>query len=430
VTLAFNIMTTLSARVLLIGAALVSSVLLARTLGPEGRGLFALVLLLPELGRTLALLGFDQSNAVYAGLEPRTRSVLAWQSATLALVVGAALAVIGGAYVALGAPGMPNLVQGPLWLYVLPLLALPAALVIEYWHAILRGMNRILMQNIVDVGTRVASLLLLVGLMLVGRLDVASAVVVNVSIALLATVLLAALLRSVGAMGRPELDGAVWRRSWNFALPAYGGNVAAYLTYRADEFIVAAMLPAEQLAFYVLAVGLVERLWVLPGAVSTALLPHLTNSPERDPALPAAIARHVCLWVGAACLVLFVCAGPIVEILFSSAFAAAAAPLRWLLPGIFALSIAKVVLAEVIAREKPHLPSLASGIAVVVNVGLNIVLIPHMGISGAALASSVSYTLLAAMWIWFYTRETRVSWKALVPSQDDLLVYTALWRRA
>jgi Na+-driven multidrug efflux pump len=53
-----------------------------------------------------------------------------------------------------------------------------------------------------------------------------------------------------------------------------------------------------------------------------------------------------------------------------------------------------------------------------------------MGISGAALAASISYTILAIMWIWFYTRETAVSWKALVPSSSDLIVYTALWRRA
>ena len=428
--LTLNIMTTLSARLVLIAMSLISSVLLARTLGPEGRGLFALVLLLPELARTLALLGFDQSNAVYAGLEPRMRSTLVWQSAVLALAVGGIVAVAGSVYLALGAPGMPSMVQGPLWLYLLPLLALPAGLLIEYWHAILRGMNRIMMHNVADVATRVAGLALLVVLLLVGRLDVVGAVTANVVITGLSAVLLAVLLRYVGVLERPTLSGSVWRRSSRFALPAYGGNVAAYLTYRANEFIIAAMLPVEQLGFYVLAVGLVERLWVLPGAVSAALLPHLTNTPGRDPQLPAMIARHVCVWVGGACLFLFAFAGPIVDLLFSSAFAPVTAPLRWLLPGIFALSIARVVLSEVIAREKPHYPSLASGVAVVLNVVLNLILVPQMGISGAALAASISYTILAIMWIWFYTRETAVSWKALVPSSGDLIVYTALWRRA
>lgn len=424
-----NIMTTLSARLLLLALALVSSVILARGLGPEGRGLFALVLLIPDLARSLALLGFDQANAVYAGLDPKMRSALAWQSTALAVFVGGGIACAGGAFLALGAPGFSTILQGPLWLYLLPLLALPAALAVEYWHAILRGMNWIVMHNIVDVGTRVAGVLVLGVLIARGHLDVASAVSTNVVLTILTALLLIVLLRWVGAWGRPILDGSVWRRSARFALPAYGGNMAAYLTYRADEFIIAALLAPDQLGYYVLAVGLVERLWILPGAVSAALLPHLTNSEARDPALPAKIARHVLLWVGAASLLLFVVADWVVELLYSPAFAPAAAPLRWLLPGIFALSIAKVVLAEIIAREKIHYPSLASGVAVLLNIGLNLLLVPYMGISGAALASSVSYALLAVMWIWYYTRETRVPWSTLVPSSSDLLVYTALWRR-
>jgi O-antigen/teichoic acid export membrane protein len=429
VNLAVNIMTTLAARIVLMALALGSSILLARSLGPEGRGLFALVLLLPELARTLAMLGFDQSNAVYAGLEPRMRPALVWQSVALAVVVGGALALAGSGYLALGAPGTPNLVQGPLWLYVVPLVALPAALIVEYWHAILRGMNRIVTQNVVDVGMRAAGVLLLVGLLAAGRLDVTTAVVANVTISVIAVIVLGSLLQSAGSLGAPTFDRPVWRRSARFALPAYGGNVAAFLTYRAGEFIIAAFLPATQLGFYVLAVGLVERLWVLPGAVSTALLPHLTNSRDRDPVLAAAIARHVCLWVGLACVLLFAGAGWIVEVLFSSEFAEATTPLRWLLPGIFTLSIAKIVLAEVIAREKPHFPSLASGVAVVVNVAMNLALVPHIGITGAAIASSVSYTILAAMWIWYYLRETRVSWRELVPSPSDLLFYAAFFRR-
>ena len=59
-----NILTTFSARVGLLVLALISSVVLARTLGPERRGVVALVLLLPELAMTFAILGFDQANAV------------------------------------------------------------------------------------------------------------------------------------------------------------------------------------------------------------------------------------------------------------------------------------------------------------------------------------------------------------------------------
>ncbi len=428
--LARNILTTLSARIALMGVALISSMVLARVLGPEGRGLFALVLVLPELARSLALLGFEQANAVYAGLVPEGRRALVWQSAIVAAVVGGGATLAGVYYLRLGAPGLPKLLQVPLWLYLLTLTTVPLGMVADYWGAILRGMNRILMLNVVEVATKVGGLLLVVVFLVGLRRAVAGAVWANFLTGLGTVILMAILLRTVGAWGKPELNLPLWRRTAGFAIPAHAGTIAAYLNYRIDEIIIAAMLPAEQLGFYAIAVGLVERLWIAPGAVAMVLLPHLTNTRERDPALSAVIARHVMVWVGAGCLVIFTFAGWVIRLLYTSDFTAAVAPLRWLLPGIFTLSIGKVLVAELLAQEKPRYTVWASTIAAVANVAANLVLVPRMGISGASLASSISYTLLSLILTWYYLRETHVPWTALVPRMSDLSVYATLWRRS
>jgi O-antigen/teichoic acid export membrane protein len=427
--LSLNILTTLTARAILLGLALVSSVLLARVLGPEGRGLFALALLLPEWSKNLGLLGFEQANAVYAGLEPGRRRALVWQSAVIAAVVGGVFAVGAVSFLSLGAPGVPALRQGPRWLFLLPLAVIPVGLTAEYWFAILRGMNRILLLNVVEVATKVASVLLILVFLVGFRLGVAGAVWADVLGCLGTVTVIGLLLRRVGVWGRPVLDRALWRRTAGFALPAYGGTAAAYTNYRAGEFIIVVLLSPTDLGFYVIAVSLAERLWVLTGAVGNALLPHLTNSPRRDPMLSAAIARHVMLWTGAACLVMFLLADAITEVLFSSAFAQTAAPLRWLLPGIFTLSVGKVLVAELLAREKPSYASWATGVAMVVNLAGSLVLVPRLGISGAAIASSISYTVLSLIVTWCYLRETGAGWSWLVPRRDDLLAYTSLWRR-
>src|SRR3989442_7595630 len=64
--------------------------MLARLLGPEGRGTIALVFLLPQLAITLGRLGFDHANAVFAGLDPTGRRALVWQSVAIAGVAGGA----------------------------------------------------------------------------------------------------------------------------------------------------------------------------------------------------------------------------------------------------------------------------------------------------------------------------------------------------
>jgi O-antigen/teichoic acid export membrane protein len=426
--LAHNILVTLSARILVLTFSLVSSVVLARSLGPEGRGLLTLILLLPELAISFALFGFEQANTVYAGLEPGGRRALVWQSGALATLVGGSVAIASACFLTLHAPGADKLLHGPLWLYLLALAKVPASLVITYWWAILRGMNRIVLLNSVEVGSRGVSLVAVVTF--IGWLSpgVAGAVWADCLVTGSTVILMVALLRYVGICGRPVFDRSIWRRTRRFALPAYCASVMSYLNYRADQFIIATMLPPEQLGFYAIAVGLSEPLWILTGAVANALLPHLTNSKQRDPALPAAVARHVLVWTAGVCLLAFAFAGVGVRGLYSSAFIDVVSPLRWLLIGTFTATAGKVLIAEMLVREKVYFTIRVSIIAAAVNILGNIVLIPSMGIAGAALASSLSYSLLSGVVTVYYLRETGVKWTALVPRRSDLLAYRTLWR--
>ncbi len=206
--------------------------------------------------------------------------------------------------------------------------------------------------------------------------------------------------------------------------------MVGYLNYRLDQFIIGVLLPPQQLAFYVIAVDLAETLWLVTGAVAGPLLPHLTNTPERDPRLAAIVARHVMIWTGVGCLLVFLFADIVVKLFYSSDFSPAVAPLRWLLPGVFTLTVGKIVVAELAAREKIHYTLWAGLAAVVVNIVGNVVLIPVMGISGAAVASSISYSLLGLIVTWYYLRETDLPWTVLVPRRTDLLIYVTFWRRS
>ena len=74
--------------------------------------------------------------------------------------------------------------------------------------------------------------------------------------------------------------------------------------------------------------------------------------------------------------------------------------------GIFTLSIGRVLVAELLARERPRYIVWASSAAVVANVIGNLLLVPRMGISGASLASSVSYSIMSGVVTWYYRRVT------------------------
>lgn len=424
--LARNIATTLISRVFIMGAMLVSSMVIARSLGPDDRGLFALILLLPELGKVLCILGFEQSNAVYAGLQPEGRRALVWHSAAAALVAGGATSMIGIAYILLGAPGLQDKLHASTWLYVLALSTIPLRLLVEYWLAILRGMNEIVRLNGVEVVMKVVSLCLVCVVLVGFQGGVVGAVCVDAAALVLTVMITAFVLFRLGAIGRPTFDPSLFRRSAKFAIPAHIAGITTYLNYRVDQLVVALMLPQSQLALYSIAVDIAERIWIVPGAISAALLPHLTNVRQDSRELTRAVTRHAIIWTGAGCLFVAAIAGFAVQLLYSSEYLGSVAPLRWLLPGIFALAIGKVLLAELASRERIRftvwLMFLVSGI----NLLLNLVLIPQCGLVGASLASTVSYTLLAGVVIWIYLKETDTSWTALVPRRSDVSIYLAM----
>jgi hypothetical protein len=164
----------------------------------------------------LALLGFEQANAVYAGLEPSKRQTLVWHSVFIAASVGGGIAVLGAVWLTGGAFGSQTLIRGPLWLYAVALSMVPVALASEYFRAILRGMNQIFMLNVLEVGVRVAQLILFLALVGWLRLEVVGAVWGEFILNLLILVVTIALLSRLGAFRAPRFDRSLLGRTASF----------------------------------------------------------------------------------------------------------------------------------------------------------------------------------------------------------------------
>ena len=92
----------------------------------------------------------------------------------------------------------------------------------------------------------------------------------------------------------------------------------------------------------------------------------------------------------------------LINLIYTSAFASAYLPLLLLLPGVVLLGGAKVLTNEIAGRGYPQYNSINSGIALVLTVILDLVLIPRYGVPGAAFASSVAYTIIFFTSIIFY----------------------------
>jgi O-antigen/teichoic acid export membrane protein len=97
---------------------------------------------------------------------------------------------------------------------------------------------------------------------------------------------------------------------------------------------------------------------------------------------------------------------PFIALLYGADFLPSFVPFLWLLPGICLFPIFKLLTVDLAARGYPGYGTVASAAALAANIGGNVLLIPRMGMAGAALATTISYSCMSLLCLVFFVRKT------------------------
>lgn len=409
-----------------IGVGLAISVLLARGLGVVDRGVYALALLLPQMLVTFLNMGVAPATVYFVGrgdreLEAAVRGNIAlalWTSAG-AMLIGLLLALYGGEIL------FPDV---PLKLLLLSILVIPISIHNSYLLAILQGIQDFRAYNSVSMTPQLVTLFLLVLLVWWIPGGPFGAIIAYLGGSITALIVLITLLFRRGNSARMLaiwLDIPYTRQVLGYGLKAHLSNIINFFNYRADIFLLNLFMGASVVGVYSVAVGLAERMWILSSSVSTVMLPRvaaLDGAEGTRRQLTPLIARHV-FWLS---LLMSVVAWGLAKwgivLLYSSAYLESATALRVLLPGIVGLSVSKILANDIAGRGRPELNSQQSFIAFLVNLIANLFLIPRLGVVGAALATTISYSLLTLTMIFTYCRIAHVPWtNVLLLNREDWL---------
>ena len=214
-----------------------------------------------------------------------------------------------------------------------------------------------------------------------------------------------------------------------YGVQAHLGNILGYLNYRLDIFLVNLFLNPLSVGLYSIAVGIAEQLWLASKATSEVLLPKLAaeKDEQKRKEFTPIVSRNIFWLTAAGAFVLFFVIKNIIVFLYSEDFLPAVRSLQILLPGIVAVSASRVLANDIAARGKPIINSYLSFIALIVNVVLNVLWIPKLGIEGAAWATTVSYSLTLVGRIFIYSNISGNSIKKiLIPQSSDFSLYKNL----
>lgn len=183
--------------------------------------------------------------------------------------------------------------------------------------------------------------------------------------------------------------------------------------YHIDVLLLNPMVGSEATGYYKAALVITGFLWFVPLSIQNALL-HSSSEmwSKRGASAVSEISARVTRY-NMVCTTLFVLgiaalANPFLPLYFGSEFTASVEPLLFLLPGALGFAMARPIIA--IGQGKGNLKPLilGTGGAAVINLVLNILLIPAYGVLGAAVSTSIGYGsmvmfhVIAAKRIGFY----------------------------
>lgn len=386
------------------------SIITARYIGPEGNGIIAGLAVYPSLFMTIGSLGIRQSTTYFLGKgifseeQIKTAITQIWMMTTIISLIVCFVLMY---YFSNSGSNLT--------LVILALLPIPFSLFNTYNSGIFLGRNDIKTFNKINW---IPSLIALLGTVLFVMLlqwDVKGAMVASVGGPLFMFFVL--------LFKNKFLDFFSFRYDWNIIKQMLSlGIVYATalfvinLNYRVDVILLDKLSNAYELGIYSKGAGITQYLWQIPMLLSTVVFARSAVS-KNDKAFSLKVAqllRVSFVIIGVVSVGLLLFSELIIVGMYGENFRESISVLNYLLPGVLILTIFKVMNMDLAGKGKPWVSMKAMIPALVINVVINIILIPDMGADGAAISSTVSYGVAGILFLFFYSKAVNVPIKDIL----------------
>gem|GEM_PF-749925 len=268
---------------------------------------------------------------------------------------------------------------------------------LEYLAYCFRALRRIQNEAFANVLGRVVNLLLGVGILFMGGGVWGLAIASNIAIATALIFSYRRLTCYVRPLWHP--DWAYWRRSaWQPTAMGFG-IVFSIISFRLDNLLIAPMLDRAALGEYNAAYRLFEPSLIVPSVVLAATFPLLSQAAKSRGRFREVLGNTMLILsaLGAAASAsMFILAQPVMSWL-GPEYAASGPILQILALACLPMYLNYGLTHALIASDKPQVYAAFTFVALLVNAGANLTLIPSLGLSGAAISTFLSEATLLVL---------------------------------
>ena len=398
----------------------ITSILLARLFGPEGKGIITMVLLIPLTLHFIGLFGMAETTTFFISRFKEQARENFYAIHLLSWFFG--IVVVTGAYLSFNYwyqayQSYPRL---------LFLISIPSALFIILMTTLrfsMLGLQNMLEFNLYNIGQALLNLVIVVIAGVLLNRNLQWYFILNVAGVFLLTMTGLALI-----CRKPEIRGFPGRMNFDpiltYAVRNYPSNFIMYMQSRVDHFMIGYFLAPSQLGIYSIAILLSENLLRVTSAFQLALFPRVSaDLSEKKYLLIARALRvttviNIILSLGVAAI-----GYPLIKLLFGEAFLPAYIPLLILLASRVPEGFYKIAASTIAGIGRPGLVSVFSALGVFFNCLLGVILIPKIGLLGASLAQTIAAVMQMAPTFYFLVLQSKLRpAQFLIPDREDYLL--------
>lgn len=391
-------------KILMIVFGLATSIIVARVLGPENNGIIAALLVYPSLFMSIGSLGIRQSTTYFLGkgifTEQQIKTAIAqiWFFTTLFSVFVCFLLM---RYLSKSGEN--------LGLVVLALLPIPFALFNTYNSGIFLGKNQIGKFNKIEWIPIVVIFIITSVLVLLLSFGISGYLLALAIGPLFISLILLFKNKFIRAFSM-SFNWRIIKKMLSLGIIYAIALLVINLNYRIDVILLDNLSTPFETGIYSKGVSITEYLWQIPMLLSTVVFARSAMSKnDYDFSLKITqLLRLSFIAIIFIALVLFLLSHFIITLMYGEAFVGSVIVLNTLLPGVLLLTIFKVINMDLSGKGKPWVSLKAMVPALIINIVLNFLLIPNYGAVGAALASTISYSFAALLFIIYYSKETKI----------------------
>jgi len=409
---AFDISITFVASIINLVFGLILSVILARYFGAESLGLYRMVFTLYTIGMIFAGIGIPAAVIKYVAeyKENKSNTDKVISSAVItSFLVGCGFSVLfyfsSGIFEEIfNMPGLSGLLR-----LISPIF--PFSLLIGTLLGVLNGFRAMKKFGMATILQSV--IILVISIVLIIENFGLNGLIIGIVLSSVGTC--SYLLLVTKKYFKITLNGyiLITKKLLRFGIQIFGSNAINMINYQADIILIGYFLTSTDVGYYSVAVGFSTFFWLVPAAIQTITYPATSEywANNNHSALQMMIDKSTKY---TACILLPIGLGvgffakDIITLIYGEVFINSVLPLLILIMGTVVFGIIKAIGGSVTGAGRPDLALKVISISATINIALNVFLIPHYGIIGAALATMVSLLVNTLAWIFLTIRVLNV----------------------